>query len=92
MDCAAKLGESSLNDHVCQGPDLTNKLAGVLLRLMEGAIVFTADKESMFHQLRFTPDGRDVISFLWFQEDDTRNLSSTYRMTSHLFGGVWSRS
>ncbi|XP_042889909.1 uncharacterized protein LOC122264893 [Penaeus japonicus] len=92
FDCAARFGGSSLNDHVCQGPDLANKLVGVLLRFREGAIAFMADIESMFHQVKVTPDDRDVLRFLWFQEDDTGGQSVTYRMTSHLFGGVWSPS
>ncbi|KAK3895047.1 hypothetical protein Pcinc_001215 [Petrolisthes cinctipes] len=92
FDCAAKFGRFSLNDHVCQGPDLANKLVGVLLRFREGAIAFMADIEAMFHQIRVTPDDRDVLRFLWFKDDDTRKSLSTYRMTSHLFGGVWSPS
>ncbi|KAK4324775.1 hypothetical protein Pmani_004615 [Petrolisthes manimaculis] len=90
--CAAKFGKFALNDHVCQGPDLANKLVGVLLRFREGAIAFMADIEAMFHQIRVTPDDRDVLRFLWFKDDDTRKSLSTYQMTSHLFGGVWSPS
>ncbi|XP_063889342.1 uncharacterized protein LOC135116063 [Scylla paramamosain] len=92
FDCAAKYGELSLNDHVCQGSDLANKLVGVLLRFREGPIAFMADIESMFHQIRVTPDDRDVLRFLWFQDDDTRKQALVYHMTSHLFGGVWSPS
>nr|XP_027231842.1 uncharacterized protein LOC113823416 [Penaeus vannamei] len=51
FDCAAKYGGSSLNDHVHQGPDLTNGLVGVLLRFRQGAVGFMADIESMFHQV-----------------------------------------
>lgn len=92
FDCAAKFGGSSLNDHVCQGPDLANKLIGVLLRFRKGDIAFMADIEAMFHQIKVTPDDRDVLRFLWFKDDDTGKSLSTYRMTSHLFGGVWSPS
>ncbi len=87
FDCAAKYGELSLNNHMCQGPNLANKLVGVLLRFREGPIAFMADIESMFHQIRVTPDDRDVLRFLWFQDDDTRKQSFVYHMTSHLFGG-----
>lgn len=92
FDCAAKYCGSSLNDHVHQGPDLANKLVGVLLRFREGAVAFIADIEAMYHQVKVTPDDRDALRFVWFQGDDTGGPSVTYRMTSHLFGGVWSPS
>ena len=92
FDCAAKLGKSALNDHVWQGPDLANKLVGVLLRFRQGAIAFIADIEAMFLQVRVPPDDRDVLRFLWFQEDNIGDQAIAYRMTSHLFGGVWSPS
>ena len=52
FDCAAKYGGLSLNDHIHQGPDLANKLVGVLLRFREGPLAFMADIEAMFHQVR----------------------------------------
>ena len=85
FDCAAKLGKSALNDHVWQGPDLANKLVGVLLRFRQGAIAFIADIEAMFLQVRVPPDDRDVLRFLWFQEDNIGDQAIAYRMTSHLF-------
>ena len=91
FNCAAKLGKSSLNDHVWQGPDLAIKLVGVLLRFRQGAIAFIADIEAMFLQERVPPDDRDVLRFLWFQEDDIGDQAIAYCMT-HLFGGVWSPS
>ena len=80
-----------LNDHVHQGPDLANRLVGVLLRFRQGAIGFMADIEAMFHQVHVTPEDRDVLRFLWFEKDTTQPLK-TLRMTAHLFGGVWSPS
>ena len=91
FDCAAKYGGASLNDHINQGPDLTNKLVGVLLRFRQGKIGFTADIEAMFHQVLVSPDDRDVLRFLWMDASDASKLK-TYRMKAHLFGGVWSPS
>jgi len=90
FDCA-KYGGSSLNDHVHQGPDLTNGLVGVLLRFRQGAVGFMADIESMFHQVRVTPEDRDSLRFLWFENNTSQPLQ-TLRMTAHIFGGVWSPS
>ena len=65
FDCAAKFKNVSLNEHVLQGPDLTNKLVGVLMRFRQDSIVIMADIESMFHQVQVTPGDRDVLRFLW---------------------------
>ena len=62
FDCAAKFGGLALNDVVLQGPDLTNKLAGVLLRFRKDHIALTADIEAMFHQVRVPPCDRDVFA------------------------------
>jgi len=92
FDCAAKYGGSSLNDHVHQGPDLTNELVGVLLRFRQEAVGFMADIESMFHQVHVTPEDRDSLRFLWFENNNTSQPLQTLRMTAHIFGGVWSLS
>ncbi|XP_030581071.1 uncharacterized protein LOC115777334 [Archocentrus centrarchus] len=92
FDCAAKYDGVSLNDVVHQGPDLTNKLITVLIRFRQGPIAMMADIEGMFNQIYVTPDHRDILRFLWWKDHDQRNEVVTYRMTSHLFGGVWSPS
>ena len=79
----------SINQAVHQGPDLTNKLIGVLLRFREKPIAMIADVQAMYHQVRVTPAHRDVLRFLWFGTDDK---IATYRMCVHLFGGIWSAS
>ena len=92
FDCAARYGGSSLNDHVHQGPDLANKLVGVLLRFRQGAVAFIADVEAMYHQVHVTPKDRDALRFLWFEDDVRLQQLKTLRMKAHLFGGVWSPS
>ncbi|XP_069988601.1 uncharacterized protein [Penaeus vannamei] len=92
FDCAAKYGGSSLNDHVHQGPDLTNGLVGVLLRFRQGVVGFMANIEFMFHQVRVTPEDRDSLRFLWFENNNTSQPLQTLQMTAHIFGRVWSPS
>jgi len=52
FDCSASFQGTSLNDHLLQGPDLTNSLVGVLSRFREHSVVFMGDIESMFYQVR----------------------------------------
>ena len=91
FDCAAKFQGTSLNDQVLPGPDLTNALLGVLIRFCQKPIALMADVESMFHQVRVSPKDRDALRFLWCP-GDPKSGPEEYRMTAHLFGGIWSPS
>ena len=51
FDCAAVYQEVSLNQRVLQGPDLPNRLLGVLSRFRFGIIAIMGDIECMFYQL-----------------------------------------
>jgi hypothetical protein len=93
FDCAAKAEDGkSLNDHVWSGPDLTNRLVGVLLRFREELIAIAADITAMFHQVHVAPRHRDLLRFLWWTDGDTSKEPEVYRMKVHLFGGTWSPS
>lgn len=50
------------------------------------------DNEAMFHQVRVSPDHRDVLRFLWWPENDLTQDAVGYRMLVHLFGAVSSPS
>jgi hypothetical protein len=92
LDCASQFQGRSLNDEVLQGPDLLNSLVGVLLRFREQPIAFAADVETMYYQVKVPPEQRDVLRFLWWEQGDMSTQPSTFRMTVHPFGGVWSPS
>ena len=66
FDAAAKFDGTSLNDRLYHGPDLTNNLVGVLIRFREEETAFTADVESMFHQVKVLPEDADALGFLWW--------------------------
>ena len=89
FDCAAKYRGESLNDKVFQGPDLNNKLVSVLLRFRENPVAIMADIEAMYNQVRIPVYDRDALRFLWC---NGKGDVVHYRMTSHLFGGVWCAS
>lgn len=90
FDCAAEHQGVSLNKQVWQGPDLNNKLLGILLRFREGKIAMTADIEAMFYQVKVPEKDRDMLRFLWFKDGSNNEEVQVYRMTAHVFGGVWS--
>ena len=92
FDCAAEHRGTSLNDQVLQGPDLTNKLVGVLLRFRLHPVAVMADVEAMFHQVRVARRDQDALRFLWWPKGRVEEDPTEYRMTVHLFGGTWSPS
>ena len=92
FDCAATYRGTSLNAQVSQGPDLTNKVVGVLLRFREEPVALMADVEAMYHQLKVHPDDVDALRFLWYPDCDLTREPEEYHMAVHLFGGVWSAS
>ena len=89
FDCACKYQGTSLNNQCLQGPDLTNKLITVLLKFRQFKFAITADIEAMYLQVKIPMQDRNALRFLWY---DDHGSVVEYRMTSHLFGGVWSAS
>ena len=65
FDAAAKVEGLSLNDILDTGPDLTNNLAGILIRFCNYPLSIVADIEVMFHQICVTDKDRDSLQFLW---------------------------
>ena len=92
FDCAAKFNGKSLNEHVMQGPDLTNSLVGVLLRFRQECVALIADVEAMFHQVRVDEKDVGALRFLWFANGDITKEPEERQMMVHLFGGIWSPS
>ncbi|XP_071092716.1 uncharacterized protein [Haliotis cracherodii] len=92
FDCAATFRGKSLNDHLLQGPDLTNTLLGVLLRFRQEPIALMADIEAMFYQVRVEPDDYDVLRFLWWPNGNLEEELQEHQMKVHLFGAVSSPS
>ena len=66
FDCSARFRDTSLNDHLLTGPDLTNSLVGVLCRFRKGPVAVICDVERMFHQFHVRPEDQDYLRFLFF--------------------------
>ena len=56
FDCATRFGDTSLNEQLLQGPDLTKNLSRVLPRFRQEPVALMADVELMFHQVHVAPN------------------------------------
>ena len=92
FDCSASFNGVSLSDQLLQGPDLTNSLAGVLIRFCEDPVAFLGDVEAMFDQVSVPPEQCDFLRFLWWPNGDLDAPLEEYRMVVHLVGAVSSPS
>ena len=88
FDCSAEFRGESLNRHLRQGPDLTNNLAGVLVRFRQERTAIMCDIEGMFHQVHVNVEHRNLLRFLWWADGDINREPVEYRMTVHLFGAT----
>ncbi|XP_068734749.1 uncharacterized protein [Montipora capricornis] len=89
FDASAEFKGKSLNRYLLQGPDLTNNLTGVLCRFRKEPIAFMCDVEGMmFHQVYLTPEYRNFLRFLWWENGDMEKEPIEFRMKVHLFGAV----
>ena len=88
FDCAAKYQQTSLNQQLLQGPDLMNRLIGVLSRFRQEEFAMVADIEGMFMQVSVEPSQVDALRFLFWPDGDLSKELVEYRMLKHLFGAT----
>nr|XP_022329399.1 uncharacterized protein LOC111128201 [Crassostrea virginica] len=86
FDSSAEYQGVSLNRVLLSGPNLTNSLLGILLRFRKNAIAVSADIEQMFYSFLVSPEHRDYLRFLWYQDNDPNKELIQYRMKAHVFG------
>ena len=92
FDCSATFKGMGLNKELIQGPDLTNKLVGVLNRFRWEEVAVMADIEAMFYQVRVPPEHYTFLRFFWWPDGNLDQDVQEYQMTVHLFGSVSSPS
>ena len=92
FDCAAKFEDTTLNDQLLHGPDLTNTLIGVLIRFCQEPVALTSDIEAMFHKVRVNSQDSEALRFLWWPDADVSKPPQDYSMQVHLFGATSSPS
>ncbi|XP_063711707.1 uncharacterized protein LOC134840010 [Symsagittifera roscoffensis] len=86
FDASANFQQTSLNDHLLQGPDQNSSLYGVLCRFRENQVEVTGDIESMFHCFYVNPEDRNFLRFFWWEDNNPVIDIIEYRMRVHLFG------
>ena len=86
FDSSASFKGTCLNDMLLQGPDLNNKLRGVLQRFRRGEVGFSTDIEAMFSQFHLQPEDQDYLRFWWFRNNDATEELVEYRSRTHIFG------
>ena len=87
-DCSAQFRGESLNPHLLSGPDLTNKLVGVLCMFRLEHIAFCCDIREMFYQFKVKEDHRNYLRYLWWKDGDIQQPPDELRMKVHLFGAT----
>ncbi|XP_033105089.1 uncharacterized protein LOC117107502 [Anneissia japonica] len=92
FDCAAKYKGVSLNSQLLRGPDFTNNLVGVLTRFRQDKVALVADIQSMFHQVKVSPEDCGALQCLWWPNGNFMEEPKVYRMLVHLFGATSSPS
>ena len=88
FNCSEKYRGESLNEHLLQGPDMTNSMIGVLCRFRQERVAFACDIEGMFNQVRVNEEHRAFLCFLWWDQGDVTKEPSVYQMKVHLFGAT----
>lgn len=86
FDSSATYEGVSLNSMLLAGPDLTNSLIGILMRFRRDKNAITADIEQMFYQFYVDEGCRDLLRFLWHEDNDCSKPLTEYRMRVHVFG------
>ena len=85
FDCTARYKGTSLNDQPLSGPDLTNSLLGVLLRVLQEPVPLSSGIEAILHQVMVDPNDVDTLWFLWWPDDDLSKEPVEYTfLVAHL--------
>ena len=88
FDCSFQYMGVSLNDVLLQGPNLLNRMLGILMRFRLGKVGFVCDIQKMYYQFKVDAHHRDLLRFLWWPNGDLSREPVEYRMTVHIFGAV----
>ena len=88
FDLSAQQDGIALNTELLQGPDMTNLMAGVMLRFRLEDIALMADIEAMFYQVLIPESQRSFMRFFWFKDGNLDGEVVEYEMCVHPFGAI----
>ena len=85
FDASAKTSNNiSLNQLQLVGPKLQEDLMSILLRWRKYKVVYTADIEQMYRQIKIHPDDQKYQKMLWRASSD--QMIKSYQLTTVTFG------
>ena len=67
-DYTANFGGGCLNNKLLSGLELTNTLAGVLLRFRSEDVAFMGDIEAMSYQVQAPDNQRSFLRYFWLED------------------------
>ena len=91
-DAASRFKGQSLNEALLKGPDMLNKLIGILMRFRLEPVAFLCDITKMYLNFRVSDEYTDLQRFLWWPGGDTTQPLQEYKMVAHVFGAKSSSS
>ena len=91
-DAASRFKGQSLNEALLKGPDMLNKLVGILMRFRLELIAFLCDITKMYLNFRVSDEYTDLQRFLWWPGGDISQSPQEYKMVAHVFGAKSSSS
>ena len=83
FDSSAEYEDVSLNKELLSGPDMANHLLGILIRFRRYQVAVICDIEQMFQSFYVNAEHKDILRFLWFEENDPSKRIVEYHMTVH---------
>lgn len=70
FDSSAQYEGTSLNSVLLSGPNMNNSLLGILIRFKKNSVAITADIQQMIYCFLVQEDCRDILCFVWHQDND----------------------
>ena len=85
QDAASKVNNVYLNGQLCTGPDMLNKLVGVLLRFRRHKVAVSADIRNFFHMIHVADEDVAALRFLFFKDRKMEDIIDLESLV-HIFG------